>query len=119
MSVLLLAEITDGALNVDATGKAVSACAALGDITVLACGASAKDAAGVPHDHFHRDKTIGADGTTKGFCFLFVHGEVQKNPGSGPGNSVSGGREKNEDAQQALLNAWCAGRTCRPVGECC
>lgn len=45
MSVLLLAEITDGALNVDATGKAVSACAPLGDITVLACGASAKDAA--------------------------------------------------------------------------
>ncbi len=46
MAVLLLAEITDGELNVDATAKAVSACGSLGDITVLACGASAKAAAG-------------------------------------------------------------------------
>ena len=45
MAVLLLAEITDGALNMDATGKAVSAAAALGDITVLACGATCADAA--------------------------------------------------------------------------
>ncbi|WP_108484715.1 electron transfer flavoprotein subunit alpha/FixB family protein [Oceaniglobus ichthyenteri] len=45
MAVLLLAEITDGALNMDATGKAVVAAAALGDITVLACGATCADAA--------------------------------------------------------------------------
>ena len=45
MAVLLLAEITDGQLSVDATAKAVTACGPLGDITVLACGARAADAA--------------------------------------------------------------------------
>jgi len=41
MAVLLLAEVTDGALAVDATAKAVSAAKALGDVTVLCAGASA------------------------------------------------------------------------------
>ena len=45
MAVLLLAEITDGALNVDATAKAVTAARALGDVTVLCAGAKAADAA--------------------------------------------------------------------------
>ncbi|EBA06250.1 electron transfer flavoprotein subunit alpha/FixB family protein [Sagittula stellata] len=45
MAVLLIAEITDGALSMDSTAKAVSAAKALGDVTVLACGASAKAAA--------------------------------------------------------------------------
>ncbi|MDT8343100.1 MAG: FAD-binding protein [Thermohalobaculum sp.] len=45
MAVLLLAEITDGALSLDATGKAVTAVKALGDITVLCCGAKAAAAA--------------------------------------------------------------------------
>ncbi|APZ55295.1 electron transfer flavoprotein subunit alpha/FixB family protein [Salipiger abyssi] len=45
MAVLLLAEINDGALAMDATAKAVSAAAALGEVTVLAVGAQAKDAA--------------------------------------------------------------------------
>ncbi len=45
MAVLLIAEITDGALSMDATAKAVTAAKALGDVTVLACGASAKAAA--------------------------------------------------------------------------
>ncbi|MEQ3624478.1 MAG: FAD-binding protein [Celeribacter sp.] len=45
MAVLLLAEVTSGELNRDATAKAVSAVAALGDVTVLACGAQAADAA--------------------------------------------------------------------------
>ncbi|MBU2959750.1 electron transfer flavoprotein subunit alpha/FixB family protein [Citreicella sp. C3M06] len=45
MSVLLLAEITDGALSMDATAKTVTACAPLGDVTVLCIGSSAKDAA--------------------------------------------------------------------------
>jgi electron transfer flavoprotein alpha subunit len=45
MAVLLLAEITDGALSMDATAKAVTAAKALGDVTVLAVGSSAKDAA--------------------------------------------------------------------------
>ena len=41
MAVLLLAEVTDGELNLDATSKAVTAAATLGDVTVLAAGASA------------------------------------------------------------------------------
>ncbi|MGH1330506.1 MAG: electron transfer flavoprotein subunit alpha/FixB family protein [Paracoccaceae bacterium] len=45
MAVLLLAEINDGALSMDATAKAVSASKALGDVTVLAVGAKCADAA--------------------------------------------------------------------------
>ncbi|MCA0203676.1 electron transfer flavoprotein subunit alpha/FixB family protein [Pararhodobacter sp.] len=41
MGVLLLGEVTDGALSRDATAKAVSAAAKLGDVTVLCAGASA------------------------------------------------------------------------------
>ncbi|MDA8585627.1 FAD-binding protein [Rhodobacteraceae bacterium] len=41
MAVLLLAEVTDGALNVDATSKAVTAGVAMGEVTVLCAGASA------------------------------------------------------------------------------
>ena len=41
MAVLLLAEVTDGELAFDATAKAVSAAAGLGDVTALCCGASA------------------------------------------------------------------------------
>jgi electron transfer flavoprotein alpha subunit len=45
MAVLLLGEVTDGALNLDATAKAVKAAGVLGDITVLCAGASAAAAA--------------------------------------------------------------------------
>ena len=45
MAVLLLAEINDGALAMDATAKAVTAAKALGDVTVLAVGATCADAA--------------------------------------------------------------------------
>ena len=41
MAVLLLGEVTDGTLNVDATAKAVNAVKGLGDVTVLCAGASA------------------------------------------------------------------------------
>ncbi len=41
MAVLLLAEINDGELALDATAKAVTAARALGDVTVLAAGARA------------------------------------------------------------------------------
>ena len=41
MAVLLLAEVTNGELAMDATAKAVSAAKQLGDVTVLACGGSA------------------------------------------------------------------------------
>ncbi len=44
MSVLLLAEVSDGELNLDATGKAVTAAKAMGDVTVLCAGASAAGA---------------------------------------------------------------------------
>ena len=41
MAVLLLAEVTDGTLAMDATAKAVTAAKSLGDVTVLCAGASA------------------------------------------------------------------------------
>ncbi|MEP2639525.1 MULTISPECIES: FAD-binding protein [Roseobacteraceae] len=41
MAVLLLAEVTDGELALDATSKAVTAAKLLGDVTVLAAGGSA------------------------------------------------------------------------------
>ena len=41
MAVLLLAEVTNGELNLDATAKAVTAAKALGEVTVLCAGASA------------------------------------------------------------------------------
>jgi electron transfer flavoprotein alpha subunit len=44
MAVLLLAEVTDGALNRDATAKAVTAAKLAGDVTVLCAGARAADA---------------------------------------------------------------------------
>ncbi len=45
MAVLLFAEVTDGALGRDATAKAVTAAAKLGEVTVLCAGARAADAA--------------------------------------------------------------------------
>ncbi|MGJ8610111.1 MAG: electron transfer flavoprotein subunit alpha/FixB family protein [Octadecabacter sp.] len=45
MAVLLFAEVTDGALNMDATAKAMTAAKMLGDVTILCAGATAKDAA--------------------------------------------------------------------------
>ncbi|KNG93186.1 electron transfer flavoprotein subunit alpha/FixB family protein [Pseudaestuariivita atlantica] len=45
MAVLLIAEINNGELNVDATAKAMTAAKKMGDVTVLAAGASAADAA--------------------------------------------------------------------------
>jgi len=45
MAVLLIAEINDGVLALDATAKAVAAAQPLGDVTVLAAGASARAAA--------------------------------------------------------------------------
>ena len=44
MAVLLLGEVTDGALSRDATAKAVTAAKKLGDVTVLCAGASAASA---------------------------------------------------------------------------
>jgi electron transfer flavoprotein alpha subunit len=41
MAVLLLAEVNDGELSVDATAKAVTAAKAMGDVTVLCAGGSA------------------------------------------------------------------------------
>ncbi len=56
MAVLLLAEINDGALAMDATAKAVTAAKAIGDVTVLAVGATAKAAA---------DEAATIDGVSK------------------------------------------------------
>jgi electron transfer flavoprotein alpha subunit len=45
MAVLLIGEVTDGTLALDATAKAVTAAKQLGNVTVLCTGASAKGAA--------------------------------------------------------------------------
>ncbi len=45
MAVLLLGEVTNGVLNRDATAKTVAAVTALGEVTVLCAGASAREAA--------------------------------------------------------------------------
>ena len=45
MAVLLLGEVTDGQLSVDATAKALTAAKMLGEVTVLCAGSSAKAAA--------------------------------------------------------------------------
>ena len=45
MAVLLMAEVNDGELAMDATAKAVTAATALGDVTVLCTGATCSDAA--------------------------------------------------------------------------
>ena len=45
MAVLLIAEVTDGHLAADATAKALTAARELGDVTILACGAKASEAA--------------------------------------------------------------------------
>jgi electron transfer flavoprotein alpha subunit len=45
MAVLLIGEVTDGTLALDATAKAVTAAKQLGDVTILCTGASAKAAA--------------------------------------------------------------------------
>jgi electron transfer flavoprotein alpha subunit len=59
MSVLLLAEVTSGELAMDATAKAVTASAKLGDVTVLCAGATAKAAA---------DEAATIEGVTKVLC---------------------------------------------------
>ncbi|MHA3914203.1 electron transfer flavoprotein subunit alpha/FixB family protein [Halovulum sp. GXIMD14793] len=59
MAVLLFAEVNGGELSVDATAKAVTAAKALGDVTVLCAGASAKAAA---------ESAAKIDGVSKVLC---------------------------------------------------
>ncbi|MEL6295692.1 MAG: FAD-binding protein [Pseudomonadota bacterium] len=59
MAVLLLAEVNDGELAMDATAKAVTAAKALGDVTVLCTGATCADAAA---------HAAGIDGVAKVLC---------------------------------------------------
>ncbi len=59
MAVLLLAEVTDGELGVDATAKALTAAKQLGEVTILCCGASCSGAA---------EKAAGLEGVSKVLC---------------------------------------------------
>ncbi|RKT32955.1 electron transfer flavoprotein alpha subunit apoprotein [Roseovarius halotolerans] len=59
MAVLLLAEVNDGTLAMDATAKAVTAAAKLGDVTVLCAGATCAAAA---------DEAATIDGVAKVLC---------------------------------------------------
>ncbi len=59
MAILLLGEVNNGELSMDATAKAVNAAVKLGDVTVLCCGAHAKAAA---------DEAATIDGVKKVLC---------------------------------------------------
>ena len=59
MAVLVLAEVNDGALAMDATAKAVTAAAKLGDVTVLCAGATCAAAA---------DEAATIEGVAKVLC---------------------------------------------------
>ncbi|WP_413872244.1 electron transfer flavoprotein subunit alpha/FixB family protein [Albidovulum sp.] len=59
MAVLLLGEVTDGHLSVDATAKALTAAKAMGPVTVLCAGARAAEAAAA---------AAKLDGVTKVLC---------------------------------------------------
>ena len=66
MAVLLLAEVTSGELNMDATAKAVTAATKLGDVTVLCAGASAKAAADQAATIAGVSKVLCAEGESLG-----------------------------------------------------
>ncbi len=66
MSVLLLAEVTDGELNMDVTAKAVTAAKMMGDVTVLAAGASAAAAGDAAAKIDGVSKVLVAEDTTLG-----------------------------------------------------
>ena len=59
MAVLLIAEVANGVLNADATGKALSAVAGLGNVTVLCASAGCRGAA---------DDAAKLDGVTSVLC---------------------------------------------------
>ena len=59
MAVLLIAEVAGGVLNTDATGKALSAVASLGDVTILCASSGCEGAA---------DEAAKLDGVSKVLC---------------------------------------------------
>jgi len=59
MAVLLLGEVNNGELSLDATAKTVTAAAPLGDVTILCAGASATEAS---------TTAAGIDGVSKVLC---------------------------------------------------
>ncbi|MDE0849975.1 FAD-binding protein [Yoonia sp.] len=59
MAVLLIAEVAGGVLNADATGKALSAVASLGDVTILCASSGCEGAA---------DEAAKLDGVSKVLC---------------------------------------------------
>ena len=81
MAVLLIAEINDGTLAMDATAKAVAAAAPLGDVTVLAVGATAKDAAAEAATIEGVSKVLVAEDARYGHRLAELHrnGHVLKN----------------------------------------
>lgn len=66
MAVLLLAEVNDGELSVDATAKAVTAAKAMGDITVLCAGGSASAAGEAAAKIDGVSKVLVAEGASLG-----------------------------------------------------
>ena len=80
MAVLLLAEVNNGELSMDATAKAVTASKALGDVTVLCAGASAADAA---------KEAATIDGVAKVLVAAVGSGHPLNIDGIGGGNAVT------------------------------
>ncbi|WP_308915573.1 electron transfer flavoprotein subunit alpha/FixB family protein [Jannaschia sp. LMIT008] len=66
MSVLLIAEVTDGQLAVDATAKALTAAAQLGDVHILCAGAQASAAAETAATLQGASKVLVAEDATLG-----------------------------------------------------
>ncbi|MGB0659165.1 MAG: electron transfer flavoprotein subunit alpha/FixB family protein [Mangrovicoccus sp.] len=66
MAVLLLAEVTGGALQLDATAKAMTAAKALGEVTVLCAGSSAAEAGATAATIDGAAKILVAEGASLG-----------------------------------------------------
>ncbi|MFV0491986.1 MAG: electron transfer flavoprotein subunit alpha/FixB family protein [Pseudorhodobacter sp.] len=66
MAVLLLGEVTDGKLSIDATAKALTAAKAMGPVTVLCAGAKAADAAAEAATLEGVDKVLCAEDASLG-----------------------------------------------------
>ncbi len=74
MAVLLLAEVNNGELAMDATAKAVTAAAKLGDVTVLCAGSSAAAAGEAASKITGVSKVLVAEDPTLGHRLAEVYG---------------------------------------------
>ena len=85
MAVLLIAEISDGELSMDATAKAVTAAKQLGDVTILAAGSSAAAAGEAAAKIDGVSKVLVAEDEMLSGCqvhrFVVLHKELDADDG--------------------------------------